>query len=300
MKVERGLSLSILIIILFIIATLIKCSDDGKPREGSEGMLYYSFNWDKALSGYSTPKRLYYCFYPADNGPSIQTESDADGLAFFLPPGTYNLLVYNCDAKNISFRNLNDFETAEAYIPVGKASEKEISRISPLYGIAVEKLIVKSGENKPVQLSPVPLVREVIFNIHVQGMQNVTGCNGSLSNISYALNLSTQEVIPETAGNLPFEATPSADGVHANVMILGKSTPKEEDPAPAPSHEVTLNFTLEDGSNLSSSVDLGDALENTEGHRVEIKIDATIEKTSSFTLSINHWEIASGDSLIID
>lgn len=299
MKVERGLSLGILTIILFIIGTLIKCSDDGKPGEGSEGMLYYSFNWDKALSGHSTPKRIYYCFYPVENGPSIQTESGADGLAFFLPPGTYNLLVYNCDAENISFRNLNNFETAEAYIPVGKASEKEISQISPLYGIVVKNLLVKSGENDPVQLSPAPLVREVIFNINVQGMQNVKSCNGSLSNISYALNLSTQEVVPETAGVLAFETTPSADGVHANVMILGKSTPKDEEPSPTISHEVTLNFILEDGSALTSSVDLGDALENTDGHRVEIHIGATIEKAYSFTLEINHWEVASGDSLII-
>lgn len=302
MKVERGLSLGILIIILFIIATLIKCSDDGKPREGSEGMIYYSFNWDKALSGYPVPERLYYCFYPADKGPSIQTESDGDGVAFFLPPGEYNLLIYNCDAQNINFRNLNDFETAEAYIPVGKASEEEISKITPLYGIVIENLVVKSGENSPVKMSPVPLVKEVVFNIKVDGIENVTNCTGSISNISYALNLSKQEVVKEMAGSLAFEAAPSEEGVNANVMILGKATPQGggEEPSPVPSHEVALNFTLNDGSTVTSSLDIGTSLEETEGSKVEIQIDATIEKLSSFTLKINHWQVASGDSLVIE
>lgn len=299
MEVERSCSFGILITLIFIMATLIKCSND-KNEEELEGMIHYSFNWDKALSGHSVPTRLYYCFYPTDGGPCIQTESNADGLEFFLPPATYNLLIFNCDVENIKFRNMNDFETAEAYIPTGKATENVHSDITPLYGIAVENVVVKKRGNTKVEMSPVPLVREVVLLVNVEGMQNVTSCKGSLSNISYALNLSRQEVITETATDLPFEATPSEEGISANVMILGKSTSQGEEPAPTSTHEVNLNFTLEDGSTVSSSVDIGTSLEETEGSKVEIQIDATIERLDAFILRINHWDVASGDSLVIE
>ena len=111
---ELGCSCGIAVCILMIITCFIKCSSEEKPEQSSYGFIWYSLKWEQAMSGYESPKKVRYCFYPLEKGAMIQIESDTSGLKFTLPPDTYRLLVFNCDADNIQFRNMNSFETAEA------------------------------------------------------------------------------------------------------------------------------------------------------------------------------------------
>ena len=114
---ELGCSCGIAVCILMIITCFIKCSSEEKPEQSSYGFIWYSLKWEQAMSGYESPKKVRYCFYPLEKGAMIQIESDTSGLKFTLPPDTYRLLVFNCDADNIQFRNMNSYETAEAFIP---------------------------------------------------------------------------------------------------------------------------------------------------------------------------------------
>ena len=124
--------------------------------------------------------------------------------------------------------------------------------------------------------------------------------------MSTSINLSKQEITTETLTDLTFETTPSEEGVQANILMLGKPKEKGEEPPvdpgqpDTPTHEVTLDFTLSDGSNSSSTIDLGTSIEETEGHDIDVAIDATVVPGSAFTVKINSWEVASGDSLIIE
>ena len=120
-KGEIGCSCGIAACILMIITCFIKCSTKEEPEQSSYGFISYSLKWEQALSGHESPKKVRYCFYPLEQGAMTQIEGDADGLKFTLPPDKYRLLVFNCDADNIAFRNMNTFETAEAYIPATKA-----------------------------------------------------------------------------------------------------------------------------------------------------------------------------------
>lgn len=301
MSIERGLSFGIIAIVLFIIATLIKCSNEEKPEVRSEGIVHYTLNWEKAFPDSKAPDHLYYCFYPSESGVSIQTEGNAEELMFVLPPDKYKMLIFNCDGDHVKFRNLDKFETAEIYIPSSKASSNGISSINPIYGVAVNDLIIENGENNPVEVTPVPLVRNVTFKVNVKGIKNVVSCTGTLSKVSYALNLSKQQVVQESIADATFETTPSEEGVNGNIMILGKPIDKDDDENPvATPHEVTFNFTMNDGSIASSTVDLGTTLDETNGGNIEVKVEATIQKNMAFSVKITHWEVASGDSLIIE
>lgn len=287
----------------FLIVTFfIKCNTNETQEQSTYGYIWYSLKWDQALNGSEVPQKLRYCFYPVDGGAMTQIEGDAEGLKFILPPDKYRLLIFNCDAGNVKFRNMESFETAEAYIPQTKASDSAVSGEIPLYGIAIDNLEVKAGDESKNrnEFSPAPLIRQVTLNIQVEGIDYIKDCQGELSGVPSAFNLSKQQIIPDKTMTVSFEATPSAEGVKANFMILG-TAPREGETSPAlPTNEVKLDFTLTDGTTTSAQVDLGESIGNKEGTHVNIDVSVTVDETTSFTAKINKWEVSAGDDMVIE
>lgn len=300
MNILNYIKTGIVFTVCCIIITLVRCSTEKTPDLGKQGDIQYSFKWDKLLKGHPVPERVRYCFYPTDGGSVIQMEDDADELSFTLPPARYKLLVFNCDAADIDFRNINKFETAEAYLQTTKAAENAQTGKIPLYGVVVEKLEIKAGSNELIEFTPEPLVRNLSIKVKVDGMEKITNCKGTISGMSTSINLSRQEIVTGEKTDLTFETTPSEEGVNANILMLGKPKGKGEEQPEPPTHEVTLDFTLSDGSNASSTIDLGTSIDETEGHDIDVAIEATIVPGPTFTVKINHWEVVAGDSLIIE
>jgi hypothetical protein len=80
-------------------------------------------------------------------------------------------------------------------------------------------------------------------------------------------------------------------------LILG-TPPKQGTPPPAlPKNEVQLDFTLNDGSTTTSTLDLGNSIE---GNKVNVDVSVTVEKDASFTVTINKWEVSAGDDMVIE
>lgn len=299
MDCKKSISAIIVLLLLTVVATMIKCSDEKKFEPG-QGYVYYSFDWSTILPGTTAPKQLRYCFYAQDGGSVIMMDNEVGDLTFTLPPAHYKVLIFNYDADNIQFRNITDYDKAEAYIPQTKANDGTESGSIPLYGIACEDLNICSGENAPVSFKPQPLVRQVSINIALKGMEQVSECKGSISGVATTLNLSRQSIVSGVTTDLNFKTIPSEEGRKANVMVLGKAPHKEDEKPEAPTHMVTLDLTFTDGSTASTSIDVGNSIENTEGNNVNLEIEATVNPGPTFTLTINHWEVAPGDSLIID
>lgn len=301
-KGEIGCSCGIAACILMIITCFIKCSTKEEPEQSSYGFISYSLKWEQALSGYDSPKKVRYCFYPLEKGAMTQIEGDADGLKFTLPPDKYRLLVFNCDADNIAFRNMNTYETAEAFIPETKATGYTTSGRIPLYGIAIDELEVEANEeiSNTREFSMASLIREVTLDIKVEGMEYIKKCEGQLTGVPAAFNLSKQEIVPDKTTTVNFETTTSAEGVKTNVLILG-TPPKQGTPPPTlPKNEVRLDFTLNDGSTTTSTLDLGNSIGETEGNNVNVNVSVTVGKDVSFTVTINKWEVSAGDDMVIE
>lgn len=300
MKDGKRISIGILIALLFITLMMTDCCNEKSLEITSQGEIRYSLKWDNTLPGHQAPNCIRYCFYPSNKGARIQIDSDSTGLRFTLPPDTYKLLIFNCDGKNVEFRNMDKFETAEAFIAGSKARAGAVSSVAPLYGIAIEDLTIEAGEGSPIKFTPVALVREVNIKIKVDGMDYVKGCKGTLSGVSTAISLSRQLIMTDKKAEAAFQTTPSEEGVEASLMILGKPAEKgEEQPEPS-TNEMTLDFSLEDGSTVSTTIDLGASLNETEGSTVDVDIEATVEKSPVFSIKINRWDIANGDSLVIE
>lgn len=300
MDLKKYLSAIISLLLFFIIGTMIKCSNQNNPEQEQQGQVYYSFDWCNLMSGSTSPKQLRYCFYPKDGGPAIMMDYGTGNLTFTLPPASYKVLIFNCDADNLAFRNLMDYETAEAYIPVTKATDGTQTGNIPLYGITSEEIKVIAGENNPVEFKLEPLIRRISINVKLQGAEHVSDCCGSISDMPAAINLSRQTIVPDVTVNINFKTTPTAEGVEASVIALGKPTDKTGEQPEAPVHTVTLEITLQDGSSASTSIEIGDEIENTDGPDVDVNIDATVTPGPTMTLTINHWEVAPGDSLVIE
>lgn len=286
------------LVAFFTIIFLTRCCKESEDK--AQGHVYYSFDWSKALPGFSIPQQLRYCFYPTDGGSVILLEHDAKELTFALPPARYRMLIVNCDATDFALRNMEQYDTAEAFIAATKAADRTPPGGIPLYGIAIDEVEIVPGQNSPIQYTPLPLVRNVLIDIKINGTEHITECAGSIRGVAAALNLSRQEIIPEATTAVAFTTTPTEAGVNASVVILGKPKEKGEEPPAGPTHEVKLDFTLVDGSNASTSINLGSSIEETTGDKVEVNIEATISHNPTFSITINQWEVAPGDSLLID
>lgn len=293
----------ITISVLFIAFCLLKCSTDKTPEPATHMEVLFTLNWDQALAGGQAPQALRYCFYPQNGGPMIQVEGTAEGLKFMLPKDKYSVLIFNSDADNVMFRHMDSFDTAEAYLPGTKAGGGVASGKTALFGIAIEELAeITTGEEPIAQdFVPVRLVREISLDINVDGMEYVASCKGSLSGIPVALNLSKQIIVSDQTTSVNFEATPSEQGVKANVSVLGTAPkPGVTPPTAPPVNEVKLDFTLNDGSTASTQIDLGDSIQGTEGNEVNVDISVTVEKSASFSVTVNKWEVSPGDDMVIE
>lgn len=308
---ETKLLFNIFLVASAIISSTLECSCDKTPEppyiESIQGSINYTFNWEKILPGCPIPDRLRYCFYPLHGGPMLQIESDSKGLQFALAPDTYQLLIFNCDADNIDFANMNTYDTAEARLLSTKAGES-VSSASPLYGIAIDSLSIKANESIQQKYVPQPLVQRVSFNIKVDGMQYVKECEGTLTGISSSLSLSKQAIVPNNPASVSFKTECTESGITGSVFILGVPTKKDpgqhpgEQPKPE-SNQVVFDFTLTDGSTTSSTADLGTQLtdnENGQGLNVVVDIEASIEKGPTFSVALNTWKVGPGDNTTIE
>lgn len=295
---ELGCSCGIVACVLMIIICFIKCSTKNAPEETSHGFIKYILKWDQSLSSYKAPEKIRYCFYPVDKGAMMQIESDSTGLQFTLPPDKYRLLVFNCDADNISFRYMDSFETAEAYIPETKATGSRMSADIPFYGSVIDNLLVEAnnGESNEQVFMPSPLIREVTLNIKVNGMEYVKSCNGKLTGVPAAFNLSKQAIVPDKVTTINFEPTPSVEGLQTKVLILGTPSQSGSNSPALPSNEVKLDFTLTDGSTASSTINLEDSITEAEGSKVNVDVAITVEKGATFSITVKKWNVSAGVS----
>ncbi len=298
---KTSIILKVTIAILFITSLVIECSCErsDEPKKESTGFITYTLRWDSVIPGFPAPEKLRYCIYPSEGGPMVQTDGDAKSMMLFLPPATYKILVFNYDAKNIDFRNMSRFDEAEAYILQTKATGQASQGITPLYGFVVDSLEITPGQDKSGTLVLTPLVRHVTFTVQVDKPEEIKTCKGSLSGVSTSLNLSKRKVVTEASTNVEFDMETSDKGVNGDLIILGTALPKEEEQKPV-TNQVTIDFTLSDGSTVSATADLEDKLNEIDTPYVNVTINATVEKSPKFTIRLTNWEVGPGEETTIE
>ena len=281
---------------------MIECSCGRETdKESSQVNLSYTINWDKVFESYSKPEKLRYCFYPVNGGPLLRTDGDCKGFKIILPADKYNVLIFNCDASDIEFNNLESFDKAEARLIATKAIGSNTNGKIPLYGLTITDLQINPGQDIEEIMQPTPLVKEIFFDINIDGSEYINSCKGSLSGVASALNLSKRQVMPDTPTTVNIETSLTDKGAKGSALILGVATQigEGEDQSDTPSNQLTLDFTLADGSTFTTTADLGHDLADEHQSGIHVDIDATVSPSPTFTVTINSWKIASGDSIAI-
>lgn len=290
----------------FIIYCMSTCSCDKTSDDVVEqGFMTYTFDWEKALPEYPLPGNLRYCFYPSNNGAMIQMDSNnAEKLRFTLPPDQYQVLIFNCDTNAIPVRNLKKFDESEAFLPpVTKASEVVQAARLPLYTVVIDTLLIVPAQDMEIRLTPEPIVRNIDVKVNVEGMEYVRKCSGSLSGVVTAIKLSTREIVPDSPTTVTFDTEQTEEGIHGSALVLGVVTPEpEEGDVQLPPSQVTLDFTLDNGQTVSSSVDIGDQLQMIDNQvpKVDVEIDASIQPGPTFKVVLNSWRVGPGDASVIE
>lgn len=146
---------------LLILAVILECSCERSeaPERISSGFITYTLCWDSAIPGFPIPEKIRYCIYPSEGGPMIQTDGDASGIKLALPPGTYDILVFNYDAHNVGFRGMREIEKAEAYLLSLGVDKTNVCEAMPLYTTTIYSVEVQANaeSQQEIVLNPVSI-----------------------------------------------------------------------------------------------------------------------------------------------
>lgn len=274
------------------------------------GSLRIEFDWN----GYTDiPPGMNLMFYPVvgqgmeDRKPFMQ-QVQYDGGRISLSEGCYNVAVYNDYTYDISFRGMEEYSTAEAYLteynrmPLAtKITGYNALEPDLFYTARMEGLVVTS-ETKGDVITIRPQLNTLTLRLHVRGtgFKNVRMADAVVSGIARSVRIASgwsEEVVPS---NIIFPLKTGNDELTASVRVFLLRNYMEAD------YKLSLAFMLKNNTvnteeytfNITSQ--LLSALSGTEGkippEGIDIYIDGIfIEQTpeteggGGFDIGIEGW-----------
>ena len=123
-------------------------------------------------------------FYPkSEEGRKVDSYLSVEGGEVKVPPGRYDMVIYNYNTESVMIRNDEAYETIEAYTDYCKGletSEKMVWSPDPLYVVSIKDMrIEKSEDVLLMEFQPKLIVKNYSFEIKVKGLKNVSSivCN---------------------------------------------------------------------------------------------------------------------------
>ena len=139
------------------------------------------FNW-KGVD--KLPEGMRVIFYPkSEEGRKVDSYLSVEGGEVKVPPGRYDMVIYNYNTECVLIRGEKSYETIEAYTGPCTgldASEKMVWAPDPLYVVSIKDMrIEKSEDVLLMEFQPKLVVKHYSFEIKVKGLKNVASivCN---------------------------------------------------------------------------------------------------------------------------
>lgn len=184
------------------------------------GELHVATDWTHTKS---LPNEMVAYFYSVDeNGQQIEDDhyfdymSNAGGIVF-LPYGSYRSFTYNNNIKDIKFRNMSRYTTAEAYLePDSKTppfatrslvtNTNYIGQIGELFTSPIEDFSFNANQEEYyTDVFPKLQTQTLKLKIKVGNLVVASLVNGTLSGVAQTINLSTGETSLEAVANVIFD-----------------------------------------------------------------------------------------------
>ena len=183
----------VFLLLLFVLSVLLAGCDfrdilDDYPVSGVK----IKFNW-KGVD--KLPEGMRVIFYPkSEEGRKVESYLSVEGGEVKVPPGRYDMVIYNYNTESVLIRNDEAYETIEAYTDYYKGletSEKMVWSPDPLYVVSMNDMrIEKSEDVLLMEFQPKLVVKNYSFEIKVKGLKNVASivCNVDGMNGAYCIS----------------------------------------------------------------------------------------------------------------
>ena len=166
----------VFLLLLFVLSVLLAGCDfrdilDDYPVSGVK----IKVNW-KGVD--KLPEGMRVIFYPkSEEGRKVESYLSVEGGEVKVPPGRYDMVIYNYNTESVLIRNDDAYETIEVYTDYCKGletSEKMVWSPDPLYVVSMNDMrIEKSEDVLLMEFQPKLVVKNYSFEIKVKGLKNV-------------------------------------------------------------------------------------------------------------------------------
>lgn len=253
-----------------------------------EGPVNIAFNWSNLLAGDSVPVAMKLCFYGKD---SVITRDCKDSVyRGMLPNGSYQVIAYNIDAKNVMYNQSDTYMGTEAIAQTRNSDTKAISYLSQpyhLYGIGLGSITVLGDSVVNETATPLPFVKKIHVKYTVTGeKQAIASCNASLSGIAMSVNIASGKVSGKT-GTVLFKPSSTSYGFESMVTFFGIADVSTNNLS------TVLDFT--GGGNQTLDVNIAAALTEVNDATIPIDVNLDIAVTGNvgagFGATLTGWTV---------
>ncbi|MCM1302492.1 MAG: DUF5119 domain-containing protein [Alistipes senegalensis] len=304
------------------------CTEKDLDSRADEGYVEIVLDW-----GSARPAGKRFDFYPVEGGDPLTFSSDApecnvagcEGFKGILPSGDYRMIVASCEEDQcVEFRNSHSYESAAFFVShVGtragevKGYENRIEHVGrlmftrhldPVDGSA-DNTILRVPYQQKVKRSATPksYVKQVRLNFRIDNPETITKCEGVFVGVAESVNCSTGSCSATTA-SIDFTATRTREGGSGVGFTAEFSVLDLIDPADKTSgvHTVYLTLTKTDGSKLTTTIDVTNAVQDLIGVSggtipIDIPLELKLEVLKDGTLSatVTAWKDGTGEGDVI-
>ena len=284
---KKSINQFVLLLLLVACTFATSCTRrDLDLSSSDEGTVNIAFNWGNLFPGDTKPTGMKLYFYGSD-GSVIEKDCSADGYSGSLPPGSYQVLVYNAGSTNVNYSGLDNYSNASASVPTVSGASN-ISQPSFVYGIGLQGFIVSAGQSSSATMKPYCLVKRANFKINLTGnVASVSSCTCSIGGLSNSVNIATGNV-QGVSSSLSFTPSAVSSGSYeSTVLFFGKTLDTENDV------NVVVNFV--GGGSQTVTFDISSALAKLDPTTVSIDVNLSINITGStafgFNATLTDWEV---------
>lgn len=297
------------VVSVFTILLLTSCEHKDLCYDHSDATeIQVVFDWTNAPDATPETMRLY--LFPVGGGtPHTYEFPDYRGGRINVPAGRYKALCINSDTESILYRNIDSFDSFEAYAADGVLNVRSSS--SPrAEGIADERIarspdrfysarlddvtIELSKENRTVTLYPEPSVcrcRVTITNVSNLKYISSDGISGALSGMCGGLLVGRNEATSDPV-TVPFGVvSDGASTLTADFLVFGQIGPSGY-----PAHKLVIYAIMSDGSKNYYTFDVTRQVdEAADSHDIHITLDGLpfpkpIVNGGGFHPAVDEWQ----------
>ena len=218
----------------------------------------FTFDWGKLPPEAQIGENMGIRFY-AEDGQVYDMDGDTTSFNGSLPVGTYQVLLRNKPTPSIGFRGEERFETAEAYVSPVSRSAGLVGQPDWLFSAALARCEVTEKKVTDLSVTPKPMVHRITFNVKITDHREIEAVAGCLLNVASALNLSTGQPIPSSAGETDIPIDRSGEVFSGAVLVLTVLKQKEGSPD-IPDKNLKLDISFADGTEKTVELDISDQL----------------------------------------